>query len=196
MTFGQKLKAARTQAGMTQKEVADKLLVSRQAVTKWENDKGLPDIENLKTIAKLLNVSVDYLLDDGTALDMSVVREAIALSEYGTGRKKQLKDRVVRSRYPNAEIMALMGEEKLTKAEKIIDNVILFVTPLMDMIKLAKGLNNLSNEFYLVNDGDIQYLVVVTDEYIESRRLAEKITDKKFEIGGYLFRNCGPIKYA
>ena len=124
VTLGQKLKDARLIAGLTQEEVSIKLLVSRQAITKWESDKGLPDIDNLKSIAKLLNVSIDYLLDDETALDMAVTREAIILSEYGTGRKKPLKDKVVRSKYPNAKIMTLIAEEKQTKAEKAIDTVI------------------------------------------------------------------------
>lgn len=44
-----------------------------------------------------------------------------------------------------------------------------------------------TKEFYLVNLSDRQYLVTVTDEFIESRQLAEKITDKKFEIGNFSF---------
>lgn len=50
MTLGEKIKEARKQAGLTQEQVAEKLMVSRQAVTKWETDKGIPDIENLKNI--------------------------------------------------------------------------------------------------------------------------------------------------
>ena len=50
MTFGEKLKNARQQAGFSQEELAGKLCVSRSAVAKWETDKGLPDIENLKAI--------------------------------------------------------------------------------------------------------------------------------------------------
>ena len=47
-TFGEKLKSARKEAGLTQEQLAVKLMVSRQAITKWETDKGMPDIENLK----------------------------------------------------------------------------------------------------------------------------------------------------
>ena len=63
MTFGEKLKSARKSAGLTQEQLAEKLLVSRQAITKWEADKGLPDIENLRRLSMLLGVSIDYLLD-------------------------------------------------------------------------------------------------------------------------------------
>ncbi|MGN1443646.1 MAG: helix-turn-helix transcriptional regulator, partial [Acutalibacteraceae bacterium] len=59
LTFGEKLKQARKSAGLTQEQLAEKLMVSRQAVTKWESDRGLPDIGNIKRIARLLNVSID-----------------------------------------------------------------------------------------------------------------------------------------
>jgi transcriptional regulator with XRE-family HTH domain len=69
MTFGEKLKKARIEAGYTQNELANKLTVSRAAIAKWESDRGMPDVTNLKAIAEALNVSIDYLLDDGSVLD-------------------------------------------------------------------------------------------------------------------------------
>ena len=197
MTFGEKLKKARMNAKLSQEELATKMNVSRSAVAKWETDKGLPDVENLKTIAYILEVSIDYLLDDGTELDLSVTREAIDMSKYGKGRKKVIKDKIVREKFPDAEIMTLLATEKLTKAEKVIDNtVILFLTPFVDMFPFVKGINNLDNEFYLVNDGQKQFLVLITKEFIEMRELATHVTEKKFEIGNYKFTNCGPILYA
>lgn len=47
-TLGEKLKEARKNVGLTQEQLAVKLRVSRQAITKWEADKEMPDIENLK----------------------------------------------------------------------------------------------------------------------------------------------------
>lgn len=196
MTFGEKLKKARQDAKMSQEELATKISVSRSAIAKWETDKGMPDVANLKAIAFALNVSIDYLLDDGTKLELSVVREPVDLSKYKKGIKKAKKDRFIREKYPNAEIMTLMAEEKRTKGEKIVDGLVFWLTPLCEVIPLAKGLNNLDNEFYLVNDGQRQYLVVVTSEFMESRELAEPITSKKFKIGNYKFINCGPIHYA
>ena len=193
MTLGEKLKQARQNAKMSQEELALKMNVSRSAIAKWETDKGMPDVQNLKTMAFVLGVSIDYLLDDGTKLELSVVREPIDLSKYGKGRRKILKDKMIREKYPNAEIMTLLAEEKLTKAEKIVDTLIFLFTPLLDVFPFTKGLNNLDNEFYLVNDGQKQYLVVVTKEFVESRELAKHITEKKFEIGNYKFVNCGVI---
>ena len=54
MMFGEKLREARKKTGMTQEQLASVLTVSRQAVTKWESNKGIPDVENLKVIARVL----------------------------------------------------------------------------------------------------------------------------------------------
>lgn len=62
MTFAQKLKELRTRAGMSQEKLAEKVGVSRQAITKWETDKGAPDMDNLMAISDLFGVSVDELL--------------------------------------------------------------------------------------------------------------------------------------
>lgn len=196
MTFGEKLKQARTTAKLSQEELAGKLCVSRSAIAKWETDKGLPDIQNLKMIARVLNISIDYLLDDSTPLDLCVTRETIDISKYGKGRKKVIKDRIVREKFPDAEIITLLAEEKRTVGEKIVDAFVFFLTPLLEVIPLAKGLNNLDNEFYLVNQNERQYLVRITKEFLEARALSERITKKKFEIGNYKFTSCGPILYA
>ncbi|MBR3293676.1 MAG: helix-turn-helix transcriptional regulator [Oscillospiraceae bacterium] len=83
MTFGEKLQEDRKKAGFTQEQFAEILSVSRSAVAKWETDKGVPDIENLKTMAKLLDVSIDYLLEENGGLDLTVIREPINLQDYG-----------------------------------------------------------------------------------------------------------------
>ena len=62
MKFSEKLKSIRKQAGMSQEQLAEKLGVSRQAVTKWETDGGIPDIDNLLAISALFSMSVDELL--------------------------------------------------------------------------------------------------------------------------------------
>lgn len=64
MTFAEKLKSIRKQAGMSQEKLAEKLGVSRQAVTKWETDAGIPDIENIMAISALFDLSIDELLSN------------------------------------------------------------------------------------------------------------------------------------
>ncbi len=64
MKFANKLKNIRKRIGISQEELADKINVSRQAVTKWETGKGIPDIDNIIALATLFNVSIDDLLLD------------------------------------------------------------------------------------------------------------------------------------
>ncbi len=64
MTFAEKLKSIRKQAGMSQEQLAEKLGVSRQAVTKWETDAGTPDIENIMALSALFDISIDDLLSN------------------------------------------------------------------------------------------------------------------------------------
>ena len=62
-SFGQQLKALREEKDISQKELAEKLFVSAQAVSKWEKDKSSPNPETLAKIADILDVSADYLLE-------------------------------------------------------------------------------------------------------------------------------------
>ena len=61
-TFGQRINRLRKKHDLTQEEVANKLSVSSQAVSKWENDISMPDISLLIEIAELFNITVDELL--------------------------------------------------------------------------------------------------------------------------------------
>ena len=71
MTFGEKLKKLRTEAHVTQDELAEKLYVSRTAISKWESDRGYPNIDSLKAIAKFFSVTVDELLSSGEVLTIA-----------------------------------------------------------------------------------------------------------------------------
>lgn len=62
--LAEKIKGLRRQAQMSQEQLAEKLNVSRQAVTKWETGAGVPDIDNLRSISALFHVSLDFLLDN------------------------------------------------------------------------------------------------------------------------------------
>ncbi len=200
MTLGEKIKSARINAGLTQEEMAEKLMISRPAITKWEADKGIPDIENLKAISKLFDVSLDYLLNDGDDLDLNVLREAIDIKSYGKGRKKKIKDRIVREKHPDAEIMTLIPEKVLTKGERIIDNILgWFTSAPFGTPDLINSIKLVGCEYYLAVKGESQYLVIVGNEFVETRRLNIKVETKKgtrFQIGNIKYTNAGPILYA
>lgn len=64
MTFSEKLVGLRRKAGLSQEELASRLEVSRQAVSKWESGQTLPDLERAAALSRLLGVSLDYLLKE------------------------------------------------------------------------------------------------------------------------------------
>ncbi|MDA3963902.1 DUF3955 domain-containing protein [Enterococcus thailandicus] len=69
MEFGQKIKVIRKQNALTQEQFAQQLNVTRQAVSNWENDRNLPDLELLIMIADLFHLSLDELILGGTNMN-------------------------------------------------------------------------------------------------------------------------------
>ena len=72
MYFNEKLKELRKNKNITQDELAEKLYVSRTAVSKWESGKGYPSIETLKDLAKFYDISIDDLLSNDELIDISI----------------------------------------------------------------------------------------------------------------------------
>lgn len=64
MTLGQRIKQLRTEKGLTQKDLSEKVNVTFQTVSKWENDENEPDVATLKELAKLFGCSMDDLLSE------------------------------------------------------------------------------------------------------------------------------------
>ena len=64
MTFGEKLQALRKSRGWSQEQLAERIAVSRQAVSKWESGAAVADTENVVELSRLFGVSTDYLLHD------------------------------------------------------------------------------------------------------------------------------------
>ena len=67
MTLGERLKELRQQTGFSQEQVAERVGVSRQAVTKWESGRTIPTSENLAALAELYQVPLDDLGEDRSA---------------------------------------------------------------------------------------------------------------------------------
>lgn len=64
MILADKIMEERKKNGWSQEELADKLSVSRQAVSKWESAQSVPDLQRVIQLAEIFNVSTDYLLKD------------------------------------------------------------------------------------------------------------------------------------
>ena len=78
--------------GWSQEDFADKLNVSRQAISRWENGTALPDVQNILQISKQFHVTTDYLLNDdyGSDSDIPAVKTATEETEALFMKKKHL----------------------------------------------------------------------------------------------------------
>lgn len=192
MTLADKLKEARKNAGLTQVELAEKLCVSRQAITKWETGKGIPDVDNLKVISQVLNVSIDFLLDDENILDKTVIKEQINLTDYvKEGKLRNKKDAVVYSKYPDADITPLFAKKKSTKGQKVFGELLGWLTDApFGIDEIVNQIADAHNAYYLVQQDSKQILVTVTEDFIESKIMAKEIVGDKFEIGEYKYQKA------
>ena len=84
MEFNEKLQELRKKKGLTQDELAEKLYVSRTAVSKWESGRGYPSIESLKIMAKFFSVTVDELLSSDEIITIA--------EEDGIKRENRIRD--------------------------------------------------------------------------------------------------------
>ena len=188
MTLGEKIKYARKCYGLSQEQLASKLCVSRSAIAKWETDKGIPDIENLKILSKILCISVAALLDDAEPCQSAVVRYPINLSAYGRGCKKVRTERMLRERFPNAKICYLLGRPILTQEEPSLDSKRGILTPTpFGTPEFMKSIRNTERDFYLVEQEDSSLFVTATEDLVEIRPLIQVPEEKSFQIGEWNF---------
>ncbi|WP_225049956.1 helix-turn-helix domain-containing protein [Priestia megaterium] len=73
MELGEQLQKLREQKNMSREELAQEMNVSRQAVYKWENNKGYPDIENLIKLSDLYNITLDELIKGDRSFQKKIV---------------------------------------------------------------------------------------------------------------------------
>ena len=81
MLFNEKLKMLRKENELTQEQLAEKLNVSRQAITKWESGDGTPDIENLKQISILFNTTIDELVKEDKTVKVETIKNYSYIEE-------------------------------------------------------------------------------------------------------------------
>lgn len=82
MELGDKLKSLRKEHNYSQNQLADKLYVTAQAISKWENNKSVPDIINLVGLSDLYNVSLDYLIKSDKELQSKLSIGTIRLKIF------------------------------------------------------------------------------------------------------------------
>lgn len=89
MKMSDKLITLRKERGWSQEDFAEKLDVSRQAISRWENGTALPDAQNILRISKLFNVTADYLLNDSNSGETDIAADETAAEETQPADQKK-----------------------------------------------------------------------------------------------------------
>lgn len=103
MTTGQKITALRKEKSISQETLAEKLNVSRQAISKWENDTAVPTTENLVRLSRIFDTNIDYFLTDK---DCRETAKAAAPDIPATAAPQDKTTRTIRSLTAGLVIMA------------------------------------------------------------------------------------------
>lgn len=187
MTLGKKLKEIRKRFGLSQEQLAEIMNVSRQAITKWENEDGLPDVSNLQELSKIFGVTVDYLLNNDNNLPALSMKKKLDKNKYNnkiSSYKKILNEYFTGS----WELYVLTFSYKLGKLEGLLD---LFTGGNYNLIK---GVSDLS-PYYLAVKDNIKLLINIKEWNLEVIELPSNTNPQKFIYNKKKFINCGKLKF-
>lgn len=178
MKLSEKLKSYRKSFDLTQEELAEKLNVSRQVITKWESELGMPEVSNLKALAELFNVSVDFLLDDEQEIEYPIFKVKYELEKNNYSNRYDYAVNYLKERYSNDDIYVLTQVENGEKSflTKVFSFITIGVSDVSSIIEWFKDLAI----WFVVENSKRKLLIKVTKEYIETRELSSLINTDKF----------------
>lgn len=119
MNFAEKVLSLRTEYGYSQETLAEKLNVSRQAVSKWESGTTLPETDKVITLSNFFGVSTDYLLKDNIPYGSHDSLDRVVLKFLGSAKDmNHISEELV-------EIMrdGIIDDEEKAKMESIIETL-------------------------------------------------------------------------
>lgn len=178
MKLSEKLKEYRNIFDLSQEELAEKLNVSRQVITKWESDRGMPEISNLKALASLFDVSVDFLLDDEKTIEYPIIKENYKLDKNNYSNRYDFAVSYLKERYTDSSIYALTQVENGER--NLVTKIFKFLTiGISDISYITQWFSDLAI-WFVVETNTKKLLVKVTKEFIEIRELSNLIDTNKF----------------
>ena len=186
MTLGQKIKEIRKRFNLSQEQLAETLNVSRQAITKWESDVGIPDVENLQELSKRFGVTVDYLLSDSNEMPILIMKKEIDKVKYKnklTAYFNILKDEFSKE----YEVYTLIREKNMTKLESVLDLLSYGIHSDLDDV------GDMS-PYYLVKKEYRKYLVNIKNWVMSMQELPAGVNEQEFVVGQNKFINTGRLE--
>ena len=182
MTLGQKLKEIRKKFGLSQESLAEIMNVSRQAITKWESDEGLPDVSNLQELSKVFNLTVDYLLDNDNSLPALSMKKELDKDKYEMSQKGYIQ--IIKDNYAEPwEVYELLRSKNHSKPSWIVSDWIIGAGAMETLDALDD-----TTPYYLTKKDGLKLLVNIHDYILEAIELPENTNDKKFVYGKNKFK--------
>ena len=185
MTLGQKLKEIRKRFGLSQEGLAEIMNVSRQAVTKWENDMGLPDTSNLLELSKVFGLTIDYFFNNDTELPLLVMRKELNKEDYKS--KLSSYNQILNKYFPSPwEVYSLIKTEKENKLETALDILTggLIYWTIKELIDLSV--------YCLAIKDNLKLLINIKDFVLTVKELPNDIKINKFTVDNKIFKK-GPL---
>ena len=182
MTLGQKLKEIRKKFGLSQESLAEIMNVSRQAITKWESDEGLPDVSNLQELSKVFNLTVDYLLDNDNSLPSLSMKKYLDKDKYEMNMEGYIQ--IIKDNYADPwEAYKLLRSKSHSKLGWLVSDWIVGA----GAMEALDQIDDVTPYFLIKKDG-LKLLVNIHDYILEVIELPEKTNDKKFIYGKNKFK--------
>lgn len=161
--------------------------VSRQAITKWESDEGLPDVSNLQELSKVFNLTVDYLLDNDNSLPALSMKKELDKDNHKMDWNGYVS--IIKEYYTDPwEVYSLRRYKKHSKLAWILSDWIVGAGPMETLDQL----DDMSPYFLVKKDG-LKLLVNIRDYVLEAIELPENTNDKDFTYGKNSFKLSSKI---
>lgn len=195
MTLGQKIKKIRKNMGLSQEVLGEILCVSRQTITKWETDTGIPDINNLQEISKLFGLPIDYFLNDKEIINETMME--FDIKEYKNNKLSNID--IIRKYYSDEwDVKFLYSQRKFIFLERFIDLLVLNIfenaVDYYAAVDLTNEIKNNQTTFYLLSRDNMYLLVSINNEKMTITLLGDiKIKRNKFVYKDKVYKICNEI---
>ena len=179
MKLSEKIKRYRKIFDLSQEQLAEKLNVSRQVVTKWENENGIPEISNLKALSNLFDVSIDYLLDDEKIIEYPILKECYEIEKNNYNNRYDFAVNYLKNRYGDSASVYVLTQIENGERSNLTKFLSFITLGISDISYISEWLGDLAIWFVVEKDTQ-KLLIKVTKEFIETRELSSLIDINKF----------------
>ena len=187
MKFGDNLKLIRKNKNMSQEELAEKVNVTRQSVSKWENGEAYPEMNNILELCKIFNCKINDLvhtdMSDITSLDEEIVMRVVKFNEKKQNQVKTLSNVI--------SLIGSIGKIALMVAIPFVIMAMILVPYVINNVEV-KG-NDISlktDNIEIVDNKTLELFgvaVIGVEEELEYKQVVDIFTNNsKFAIIGYL----------